>query len=115
DIKKRMQFPLATKDERGRLRVGAAVGVGPDARDRAAALAEAGADALVVDTAHGHARAVGDMVAWIKGDLDVDVVAGNTSTGEAARTLLEAGADAVKIGQGPGSICTTRVVAGVGV
>jgi IMP dehydrogenase len=115
DIKKRMQFPLATKDEHGRLRVGAAVGVGPDARDRAAALAEAGADALVVDTAHGHARAVGDMVARIKGDLEVDVIAGNISTGEAARALLEAGADAVKIGQGPGSICTTRVVAGVGV
>ena len=115
DIKKRMQYPLATKDQRGRLRVGAAVGVGPDARERARALADAGADALVVDTAHGHARAVGEMVGWIKGDLDVDVIGGNISTTEAARALIDAGADAVKVGQGPGSICTTRVVAGVGV
>jgi IMP dehydrogenase len=110
-----MQYPLATKDERGRLRVGAAVGVGPDARERAAALAEAGADALVVDTAHGHARGVVEMVAWIDANLDVEVIAGNISTSEAAQALIEAGADGVKVGQGPGSICTTRVVAGVGV
>ena len=115
DIKKRMQYPLATKDERGRLRVGAAVGVGPDSRERATALAEVGADALVVDTAHGHARGVIEMVAWIDANLDVEIIAGNISTGEAAQALIEAGADAVKCGQGPGSICTTRVVAGVGV
>ncbi len=115
DIKKRMQYPLATKDERGRLRVGAAVGVGPDARERAKALAEAGADALVVDTAHGHARGVIEMVGWIGANVDVEIIAGNISTGEAAQALIEAGADALKCGQGPGSICTTRVVAGVGV
>jgi IMP dehydrogenase len=115
DIKKRMQYPLATKDERGRLRVGAAVGVGPDAWERAAALVEAGADALVVDTAHGHARAVIGMVERLRSELGVDLVAGNVSTGEASRALIEAGADAVKVGVGPGSICTTRVVAGVGV
>jgi len=115
DIKKRMQYPLATKDERGRLRVGAAVGVGPDSRERATALAEVGADALVVDTAHGHARGVVEMVAWIDANLDLEIIAGNISTGEAAQALIEAGADAVKCGQGPGSICTTRVVAGVGV
>jgi IMP dehydrogenase len=115
DIKKRMQFPLATKDERGRLRVGAAVGVGPDAHDRAEALAAAGVDVLVVDTAHGHARAVIEMVELLKSELDVELIAGNISTAEAARALIEAGADGVKIGVGPGSICTTRVVAGVGV
>src|SRR5205823_4397987 len=82
DIKKRMQFPLATKDERGRLRVGAAVGVGPEARERATALTEAGADVLVVDTAHGHARGVIDMVSWIDARLDVEILAGNISTSE---------------------------------
>lgn len=115
DIQKREAYPLATKDERGRLRVGAAVGVGPDALERAEALADAGVDVLVVDTAHGHSRRVLDVVGRIKGALDVDVIAGNIATGEAAEALVDAGADAVKAGVGPGSICTTRVVAGVGV
>jgi IMP dehydrogenase len=115
DIKKRIEYPLATKDEQGRLRVGAAVGVGPDADERAAALVEAQVDVLVVDTAHGHARAVVEMVARLKREHDVEIVAGNISTSAAARALIEAGADAIKCGQGPGSICTTRVVAGVGV
>jgi IMP dehydrogenase len=115
DIEKRIQFPHATKDGRGRLRVGAAVGVGADALDRAAALVEAGVDVLVVDTAHGHSRGVLEMVSRIKARWDVDVVAGNVATGDGARALADAGADAVKAGVGPGSICTTRVVAGVGV
>src|SRR3954454_19321522 len=115
DIQKRIEFPQATKDTQGRLRVGAAVGVGPDAIERAQALAAAGADVLVVDTAHGHSRAVIEMVSRIK-DVsgDFEVVAGNIATGEAAEALIDAGADAVKAGVGPGSICTTRVVAGVG-
>jgi IMP dehydrogenase len=115
DIQKRIDFPLATKDAQGRLRVGAAVGVGPDAIERATALVEAEVDVLVVDTAHGHARAVIEMVRTLKSRLDVELIAGNVSTGEATASLVEAGADAVKVGQGPGSICTTRVVAGVGV
>ena len=116
DIQKRIQFPHATKDPQGRLRVGAAVGVGPDARERAEALISAGADVLVVDTAHGHSRGVIEMVALIKGlSGDFEVVAGNIATAEAAEALIDAGADAVKCGIGPGSICTTRVVAGVGV
>jgi IMP dehydrogenase len=110
-----LEYPLATKDEQGRLRVGAAVGVGPDARERAQALVAADVDVLVVDTAHAHARGVLEMVRRLKEELPVDVVAGNISTGEAARALIEAGADGVKCGQGPGSACTTRVVAGVGV
>jgi IMP dehydrogenase len=114
DIKKRMEYPLATKDEQGRLRVGAAVGVGPDADERAAALVGAQVDLLVVDTAHGHAHAVAEMVTRLKREHDVEIVAGNISTSAAAEALIEAGADAVKCGQGPGSICTTRVVAGVG-
>jgi IMP dehydrogenase len=114
DIKKRMEYPLATKDEQGRLRVGAAVGVGPDADERAAALVTAQVDVLVVDTAHGHAHAVAEMVTRLKREHDVEIVAGNVSTSAAAEALIEAGADAVKCGQGPGSICTTRVVAGVG-
>ena len=114
DIKKRMEYPLATKDEQGRLRVGAAVGVGPDADERAAALVGAQVDVLVVDTAHGHAHAVAEMVTRLKRAHDVEIVAGNISTSAAAEVLIEAGADAVKCGQGPGSICTTRVVAGVG-
>src|SRR4051812_9615041 len=116
DIQKRVAFPQATKDAHGRLRVGAAVGVGPDAVERAQALAAAGADVLVVDTAHGHSRSVLEMVARVK-DVpgDFEVVAGNIATGEAAEALIDAGADAVKTGVGPGSICTTRVVAGVGV
>jgi IMP dehydrogenase len=116
DIQKRIEFPLATKDQQGRLRVGAAVGVGPDAFARAQALVEAGADVLVVDTAHGHSRGVIEMVARIKGvSGDFELIAGNIATGEAAEALIEAGADAVKVGIGPGTICTTRIVAGVGV
>jgi IMP dehydrogenase len=115
DIQKRIEYPDATKDERGRLRVGAAVGVGPDAVERAQALAAAGADLLVVDTAHGHSRGVIEMVARLKSQLSVEIVAGNIATAEAAEALIDAGADALKVGIGPGSICTTRVVAGVGV
>ena len=116
DISKRVEFPQATKDPHGRLRVGAAVGVGPDAVERAQALIGAGADVLVVDTAHGHSRSVIEMVARIAGlSGEFEVIAGNISTGEAAEALIDAGADAVKVGQGPGAICTTRVVAGVGV
>ncbi|MDX6510179.1 MAG: dehydrogenase [Gaiellaceae bacterium] len=115
DIQKRVEFPLATKDDQGRLRVGAAVGVGPDALERAAALVEQDVDVLVVDTAHGHSRGVLDMVRRISDGFDVDVIAGNIATAEAAEALIDAGADAVKVGVGPGSICTTRVVAGVGV
>jgi IMP dehydrogenase len=115
DIQKKIQYPDATKDERGRLRVGAAVGVGPDAAERAQALVSAGVDVLVVDTAHGHSAGVLEMVRTIKGLVDVEVIAGNIATTDAARALVDAGADAVKSGIGPGSICTTRVVAGVGV
>jgi len=115
DIQKRIQYPDATKDEQGRLRVGAAVGVGPDAEERAAALVDVGADVLVVDTAHGHSVAVVDMVRRLKRSLEVEIIAGNIATREAAEALIDAGADAVKAGVGPGSICTTRVVAGVGV
>jgi IMP dehydrogenase len=115
DIQKKIQHPEATKDDRGRLCVGAAVGVGPDAPERAQALVSAGVDVLVVDTAHGHSRGVIDMVAKIKSLVSVDVIAGNIATAEAARALVDAGADAVKAGIGGGSICTTRVVAGVGV
>jgi IMP dehydrogenase len=115
DIQKRIEFPKATKDEQGRLRVGAAVGVGPDSWERAEALVDAGVDVLVVDTAHGHSASVPEMVRRIKSNLDVEVVAGNVATADATEALIEAGADAVKAGVGPGSICTTRVVAGVGV
>jgi IMP dehydrogenase len=115
DIQKKVQYPNATKDERGRLRVGAAVGVGPDAVERAEALVAAGADVLVVDTAHGHSLGVIEMVRRIKARSGVEVVAGNVATAEATNALIDAGADAVKVGIGPGSICTTRVVAGVGV
>jgi IMP dehydrogenase len=115
DIQKKLEFPHATKDAHGRLRVGAAVGVGPDAFERAGALVEAEADVLVVDTAHGHSRGVLEMVSRIKSAWDVEVIAGNIAAGEAARALVDAGADAVKAGVGPGSICTTRVVSGVGV
>jgi IMP dehydrogenase len=116
DIAKRIEFPRATKDVQGRLRVGAAVGVGPDAVERAQALIAAGADVLVIDTAHGHSRGVLEMVARIKGlGGEFEVVAGNIATAEAADALIEAGADALKAGIGPGSSCTTRVVAGVGV
>jgi IMP dehydrogenase len=116
DIQKRVEFPQSTKDTHGRLRVGAAVGVGPDAFERAQELIAAGADVLFIDTAHGHSRGVIDMVARIAGlSGEFEVVAGNIATGEAAEALIDAGADGVKVGIGPGSICTTRVVAGVGV
>ncbi len=115
DISKRIKYPDATKDGQGRLRVGAAVGVGSDALERAAALVDAEVDVLVVDTAHGHSSGVLDVVRRIKAVHDVELIAGNIATGEAARALIDAGADAVKLGVGPGSICTTRVVAGVGV
>jgi IMP dehydrogenase len=116
DIQKRVEFPQSTKDTHGRLRVGAAVGVGPDAFERAQTLIAAGADVLVVDTAHGHSRGVIEMVARIAGlSGEFEVVAGNIATGEAAEALIDAGADAVKVGIGPSGICTTRVVAGVGV
>src|SRR5262249_39952676 len=109
DIQKKIEFPEATKDDQGRLRVAAAVGVGPDALARAEALAGAGADVLVVDTAHGHSVGVIEMVRRIKDAVPVEIVAGNIATAEAARALLGAGADALKVGVGPGSICTTRV------
>jgi IMP dehydrogenase len=115
DIEKRIQFPHATKDDRGRLRVGAAVGVGADALERADALVRAEVDVLVVDTAHGHSEGVIEMVRRLKGALDVEIVAGNIATAEAAESLLDAGADGVKAGVGPGAACTTRIVAGVGV
>jgi IMP dehydrogenase len=115
DIQKRIQYPNATKDTQGRLRVGAAVGVGADAEERAQALVEAGVDLLVVDTAHGHSLLVLQTVERIKRTHGVDIMAGNVATGAATAALIEAGADAVKVGVGPGSICTTRVVAGVGV
>jgi IMP dehydrogenase len=115
DFTKSEKFPNATKDAEGRLVVGAAIGVGEDAKRRAQALAEAGADFLIVDTAHGHAQAVIDMVAQLKANVRVDVIGGNVATRAGAQALVDAGADGVKVGVGPGSICTTRVVAGVGV
>ncbi len=116
DIQKKLDYPHACKDAEGRLRVAAAVGTGPDTLLRAELLAAAGADLIVVDTAHGHSRNVIEMVKAIKkAQPDVQVMAGNIATGEAARALIGAGADALKVGIGPGSICTTRVVAGVGV
>jgi IMP dehydrogenase len=116
DFQKATEFPRACKDERGRLRCGAALGTSPDTPDRVAALREAGVDVVVVDTSHGHSRGVIEMVAKLKGRWgDLQVIAGNIVTPDAARALIEAGADAVKVGIGPGSICTTRVVAGVGV
>jgi IMP dehydrogenase len=115
DFTKSEKFPLATKDAEGRLVVGAAVGVGEDAKRRAQALADAGADFLVVDTSHGHAQAVLDMIGEVKANVTVDVIGGNVATRAGAQALIDAGSDAVKVGVGPGSICTTRVVAGVGV
>lgn len=116
DIQKSTDFPLACKDDRGRLRAGAAVGVGAGTDERVEALVEAGVDVVVVDTAHGHSQGVLDRVAWIKKHFpELQVVGGNIATAEAARALVEAGADGVKVGIGPGSICTTRIVAGVGV
>jgi IMP dehydrogenase len=113
DINKKRDYPNSIKDEFGRLRVGAAIGVGQI--ERARALVEAGVDVLVLDSAHGHSRGILDSVAMIKKELDVQVIAGNVATAEATRDLIAAGADAVKVGIGPGSICTTRIVAGVGV
>jgi IMP dehydrogenase len=115
DFTKSEKFPNATKDAQGRLVVGAAVGVGEDGKRRAQALTDVGADFLVVDTAHGHAQAVLDMIAEVKANVSVDVIGGNVATRAGAQALIDAGADAVKVGVGPGSICTTRVVAGVGV
>jgi IMP dehydrogenase len=115
DISKRIEYPDATKDEQGRLRVGAAIGVGSDALERAEALVAAGADVLVLDTAHGHSRGVLEMARRIRSRLDTQLVAGNVATAEAAEALIAAGVDGVKVGIGPGATCTTRVVAGVGV
>jgi len=115
DFTKSEKYPHATKDEAGRLVVGAAVGVGEDAYSRARHLIEAGVDFVVVDTAHGHSRAVLEMVSRLKRDTDIEVVGGNIATRQGAAALVEAGADGIKVGVGPGSICTTRVVAGVGV
>jgi IMP dehydrogenase len=116
DFAKSEQYPHATKDPAGRLRVAAAVGVGDESYKRARTLVDAGVDALVVDSAHGHSRNVLEMVARLKGELtDVDIIGGNVATHEGAAAMVAAGADAVKVGVGPGSICTTRVVAGVGV
>ena len=114
DIEKRARYPQATKDARGRLRVAAAIGVSGDADERAAALAAAGVDVLVVDTAHGHSTAVVRMVEKVKARHRVQVIAGNVATAEATVELIAAGADCVKVGMGPGAICTTRVVAGAG-
>jgi IMP dehydrogenase len=115
DFTKRDQFPHASKDAAGRLLVAAAVGVGEDSYKRARTLVDAGVDIIVVDTAHGHSTAVLDMVTRLKRDVSVDIIGGNIATREGAQALIEAGADGVKVGVGPGSICTTRVVTGVGV
>jgi len=113
DIEKREKFPNANKDKHGRLRVGAAIGVGQ--LDRATALVKAGVDVIVLDSAHGHSQGIIETLKEIKANLDIDVIAGNIASGAAAKDLIEAGADAVKVGIGPGSICTTRIVTGVGV
>ena len=115
DIVKETEHPNACKDAQGKLRVGAAVGVGDGTDERVAALVEAGADVLVVDTAHGHAQGVLDRVQWIKKKFKIEVIGGNVGTADGARALVDHGADGVKVGIGPGSICTTRIVAGVGV
>ncbi len=116
DIQKAEEFPSACKDDSGSLRVGAAVGTGAGTEERVAALVEAGVDVVVVDTAHGHSQGVLDRVKWIKKNYpDLQIIGGNIATGAAAKDLVAAGADAVKVGIGPGSICTTRIVAGVGV
>lgn len=115
DIQKRIQYPDSTKDDQGRLRCGAAVGTGPDAFERAQALIDAGVDLLVVDTAHGHSAGVVNLVAKVVEEYRVPIVAGNVATYDGTKALLDAGASAIKVGVGPGSICTTRVVAGVGV
>lgn len=115
DIEKRLKYPNACKDRHGRLTVGAAVGVGEEALQRAELLTRAGVDALVIDTAHGHTKAVMETLGKLKKKYSVDVIAGNVATAEGAQDLIKAGADAIKVGIGPGSICTTRIVAGAGV
>ncbi|GGE52206.1 inosine-5'-monophosphate dehydrogenase [Halopseudomonas oceani] len=116
DIEKARAYPNAAKDDQGRLLVGAAVGTGPETPARVEALAAAGVDVIIVDTAHGHSKGVIDRVSWVKQNFpDIQVIGGNIATGTAAKALADAGADAVKVGIGPGSICTTRIVAGVGV
>jgi IMP dehydrogenase len=115
DFTKSEQYPDATKDEQGRLRVAAAVGVGDDSYKRARGLIDAGVDVIIVDTSHGHQRQVLDMIARLKKDTVTDIVGGNVATYAGAKAMVEAGADAVKVGVGPGAICTTRIVAGVGV
>jgi IMP dehydrogenase len=116
DIQKSTDFPNACKDEQGRLRVGAAVGTGGDTEERIEALVQSGVDVLIVDTAHGHSQGVIDRVGWVKQHHpDMQVIGGNIATAAAARALVDAGADAVKVGIGPGSICTTRIIAGIGV
>jgi len=116
DILKSTEYPFACKDAQGHLRVGAAIGVGEGTKERATLLVEAGVDVLVVDTAHGHSQGVLKRVEWVKKNFpDVEVIGGNIATGAAARALVDHGADGVKVGIGPGSICTTRIVAGVGV
>jgi CBS domain-containing protein len=115
DIAKRVQYPDATKDEQGRLRVGAAVGTGAEGIERAEALVAEEVDVLVVDTSHGHSQGVLAAVRELKGRFDIPLIAGNVATPEATEALIDAGADAVKVGMGPGAICTTRVVAGIGV
>jgi IMP dehydrogenase len=115
DISKRVQYPHATKDEQGRLRIGAAVGTGAEGIERAEALVAEEVDVLVVDTSHGHSQGVLEALRELKGRFDVPVVAGNVATPEATEALIDAGADGVKVGMGPGAICTTRVVAGIGV
>ena len=116
DIQKSHDHPNACKDKQGRLRVGAAVGVGADTEERVESLAKAGVDVIVVDTAHGHSQGVLDCVTWVKKHFPkIEVIGGNIATADAAKALVDAGADGVKVGIGPGSICTTRIVAGVGV
>jgi IMP dehydrogenase len=114
DIQRAIEKPFACKDESEQLRVGAAVGVAGDTEKRVAALIAAGVDVLVVDTAHGHSQGVIDRVKWIKKNFDIEVIAGNLATYDAARALMDVGVDALKVGIGPGSICTTRIIAGVG-
>ena len=116
DILKATEHPNACKDSEGKLRVGAAVGVGPDNDERIELLVRAGVDVIVVDTAHGHAQGVIDRVTWVKKHFPhIEVIGGNIATADAAKALVDAGADGVKVGIGPGSICTTRIVAGVGI
>lgn len=116
DINKALRYPSACKDDQGRLRAGASIGTAADTEERVAALVEAGVDVLVVDTAHGHSRGVLERVRWLKQHYpQIDVIGGNVGTAEGALALVEAGADAVKVGIGPGSICTTRIVTGIGV